>query len=916
MPVQQNPSPEELPNHNRSSSIPIQSQEIPEEYPDPTILLAAQQPPNADSLIAAVDTPTSVAHSEDSSATEKVAADNTFVERLHRLNQVSLELAHFVDMDQLCHAAVDLGLQELNFDRVGILLTGNDTSSVYGSYGTDENGYLRDERTVSFRIVDNALLANYIQYYDQREPCLLDHRTGKYGKEVNSHDWSAIAGLWDDEHVVGYLFVDNLLHRRSHTAEDTLILARFAKTLGHLMAHLRIERKLSERRAAANLFLSQMSALSAVIATLTTCESFDDLCYKAIELGRSQLSFDRLGLWFTTEDPDWVVGSYGTDLNGTIRDERQQYFDLDDDHRIGQQLQNHERYIYEPSILLSDGFDTEVAYHGWKAVAALWNGSQIIGYLFTDNLITQHPYSENEGELLSLYALLLGHLCTQMKVEQVLRERENSYRTLIDAIPDYMFVVTRDGLVLDYHEAQPATLDVPLVEMVGKHVHDIVYTKAATLYMAAIEEATTTGRIVTFEYPLRLADSFYYLEVRVTAGTDDKTIVLVRDITAGKLLEDQLIAAQKMESLGRMASGIAHDFNNLLTVIQGFASVSAALATDGSPRLLKALERIRIASEKGARLTNQLLLFAKKQVVQPQIFHVQEQLHALTTILEPLLGENIALSFVSDDAIGNIYMDPGQFEQVMVNLAVNARDAMPHGGLLTIALCDVTVTSIDQNQWLQIPPGRYVLVEISDTGMGMDEETQKQIFEPFFTTKEPGRGTGLGLAICHGIVQQSGGHILVDSIADKGTVFSIYLPITSRKVVDRKESEHEPQRTGSETILLVEDDEPVRAVATEALSSQGYHVLECAGGHDALDKVLSYPGHIDLLMTDMIMPKMGGREVAEKFMELRPDVPVLLVSGYVGELPHALVDLPNVRFLSKPFSLYTLTTAVRMILDG
>lgn len=889
----------------------MQRHAMAEAYPDSAALRPTHRQSGSEGIF---DTPNE-AHADTLSVTDELAANSMFVDRLRRLNQVSLQLAQLVDMDQLCHAAVELGLRELNFDRVGILLTGQDTEFVCGSYGTDEHGHLRDERNLSYRIADNALLANYIQYYDQREPCLLDHRSGEYGKRLGSYDWSAVAALWDDEHVIGYLFIDNMLHRQRYTTEDDQIISRYVATLGHLMAHLRIGHKLGERRAAANLFLSQMSALSTVIATLTTCDSFDDLCYKAVAMGRQQLGFDRLGLWFTTDEPDQIVGSYGTALTGEIRDERHQRFNFRNDHRMGRQLQSRERYVYEPSILLSDAYDSEIAHHGWKAVAALWSGEQIIGYLFTDNLILHRPYSENEGELLSLYALLLGHLCTRLRVEEVLRERENSYRTLIDAIPDYMFVVTREGIVLDYHEAQPATLNVPLVDMVGKHVRELVYAKAANLYMDAIERAFTTGDIVTFEYPLRYEESSYHLEVRVTAGGDKKAIILVRDITAGKLLEEQLVAAQKMESLGRMASGIAHDFNNLLTVIQGFASVSTALATDGPPRLLNALDRIRSASEKGARLTNQLLLFAKKQVVQPQVFQVQEQIRALITILESLLGEKIALSFTSDDNIDNIYMDPGQFEQVLINLAVNARDAMPNGGLYTIAICNVVITEAEQNQWLPIPTGRYVLVEASDTGTGMSEEVKKQIFEPFFTTKEPGHGTGLGLAICHGIVQQSGGQILVNSTVGKGTVFSIYLPITNRETGDHEEGEREEQRSGSETILLVEDDEPVRAVAAEMLTNCGYNVLECAGGRDALAKALSYPKSIDLLMTDMIMPKVSGREVAEKFMELRPGKPVLLVSGYAGELPDALVNLPNVRFLSKPFTFHTLTTAVRTILD-
>jgi CheY-like chemotaxis protein len=260
-------------------------------------------------------------------------------------------------------------------------------------------------------------------------------------------------------------------------------------------------------------------------------------------------------------------------------------------------------------------------------------------------------------------------------------------------------------------------------------------------------------------------------------------------------------------------------------------------------------------------------------------------------------------------------MNPGQFEQIMVNLAVNARDAMPAGGTFTIATCIVTITETDSNQWLQLPPNIYALIEVSDTGSGMSEEVQKQIFEPFFTTKEMGKGTGLGLAICHGIIRQNGGHIQVHSQLDKGTVFSLYLPITERQPEVPTLFAEQVRTSGTETILLVEDDEPVRAMAAEVLVSHGYKVLACAAGSEALQRARDYAAPISLLMTDMLMPQMSGREVAEQFMHLHPGVPVLLVSGYVGELPESLVNQPNVRFLPKPYSILHLVEAVRTSID-
>ncbi len=906
------PKPPDKEQNANSSQLPASSPvpfpaPLPEGDPDSFLLWSSHRPSPA-AMAAFVE-----------KKSDPAAMDIDFTVRLAKLSDVALMLTRAANVDDLSRAAVELGRSALGFDRLGILLKGEEPGVLYGTFGTDEVGNLRDERTFSFAITQTPLLVKYIQEQDQREPALLNDIIRDQNFDQIATGWNAVVGIWDDGAAIGYLFVDNLLHQRPYRPEDHQILRRYAATLGHLFTHFRIEKTLSQRRTAANRFLNQMSTLSKVIAALTMSGSFDELCYNAIDLGRQELGFDRLGLWFTTDEPEYIIGSYGTDEHGNIRDERRQRFAFLDDYALGKRLRSRERYVFESGTLINAPDGTPL-HLGWKAAAALWNGEQIVGYLFTDNLLHGRPYSENEGELLGLYALLLGHLCTRLRIEATLRERETSYRTLIDAIPDYMFVVTRDGLILDYHEAQPATLAMPMAEMVGKTVHDVVYKKAANRYMAAIEEAFATGQVITFEYPLRYetADQgmiYYYLEVRVTAGNNDKVIILVRDVTNRKLLEDQLAAAQKMESLGRMASGIAHDFNNLLTVIQGFSSLATKVAADGPPRLIKALERINLASEKGARLTHQLLLFARKQVVQPQILYVNQQIQALSTIMESLLGETIALALHCDSTTGCIYMDPGQFEQVLVNLAVNARDAMPTGGCFSIATCNVSITANDTNQWLQLPSGLYVLIEVSDTGLGMSDEVQRQIFEPFFTTKEIGKGTGLGLAICHGIVQQNGGHIQVHSQVGKGTVFSIYLPISLRQPEEPRKFIEQKVSVGSETILLVEDDEPVRAVAAEVLSSHGYKVLECAGGKEALQYARDYPDPINLLLTDMMMPQMTGHEVAEQFMQLRPDVPILFVSGYIGELPDSFVNKPNVRFLSKPYTLLHLTEAVRTSID-
>jgi signal transduction histidine kinase/ActR/RegA family two-component response regulator len=837
-----------------------------------------------------------------------------YTERLARLSSVALALTRTTNWDDFCRMAVALGLQHLGFDRLGLLFAGEELGVLYGTYGTDRTGRLRDERTFSFNAVDHPLLFQYMHEPDQRVPCLIGLDMAELTPQETQNAWQAVVGLWVGDQVIGYLFADNLLNLRPYTPEEQSLLQRYAETLGHLATHFRIEETLSQRRAAANQFLNQMSALSNVIAALTLSASFDELCYSAIDRGRRELGFDRLGLWFTTDDPECISGSYGTDEAGKIRDERHISYRFLDDDAWGRWLRRRERYIYAPGTLIP-GPDGQPLSIGWKAGAALWNGEQIIGYLFTDNLLHQRPYSDNEGELLALYALLLGHLCTRQRIEEALRERETSYRTLIDAIPDYLLVITRDGLFVDYHAAQPAATEFPLAALIGKRLAEDAASPLITKCLAAIEEAFRTGEVVTWEHPLRYKKKTYHFEIRVTAGDNDRAVVLARDMTNRKLLEEQLLAAQKMESMGRMASGIAHDFNNLLTVIQGFTSVAATLAPPDATRLAGALERIRIASEKGARLTNQLLLFARKQVVQPQVLSVNEQIHAMTTLLESLLGEHIALSVSYDATAGYILMDPGQFEQILVNLAVNAHDAMPNGGCFTVATCAITVGDGEQNPWLSLPRGNYVLIEVSDTGAGMSEEIRQQIFEPFFSTKGAGKGTGLGLAICQGVVQQNGGHILVESAVGQGATFSIYLPVTTRLRAPSTPLVNHQGAAGVETILLVEDDDSVRATAVEVLSSHGYQPLACGSGREALALARNPDVDIALLLTDLIMPQMGGGEVAEQFLQLRPTIPVLLVSGYVGELPEDLVSRANVHFLPKPYTAVGLTNAVRKYIN-
>ncbi len=837
-----------------------------------------------------------------------------FSERLACMNRLILVLARSATLDELCRNAIDLGIRDLGFERLGLWLLSDEPGMIRGTYGTDEQGHLRDERNYHINIVENDLLLRFIQQPDQRHAYFLGSQIRDVNRQPVGEGWHVVTGLWDGESIVGYLFADNLLRHRPYTEQEGELLSLYAATLGHLCTHLRIENTLARRRRAANVFLSKMAALSSVTAQLTRSTTLDELCRNAIILGRTELGFDRLGLWFSDDESDRLCGTYGTDEQGNLRNEWGRVMSLEDDFPLAQALKGKERYAFQTGILIPT-LDGQPLNFGWKATAALWNGEKIIGYLFSDNLLQQKPYAEHDGELLALYALLLGHLCTRQQIEEDLREREASYRTLLNTIPDYMFVGSRAGVVLDCHVAHQPIPTLNVKHFVGKSVHNLVPPELAQLFLFSIEDAFATQRIASFEYRTTINKQLYFFEARVTAGDNNKVVVLVRDVTDRKRLEEQLYASQKMESLGRMASGIAHDFNNLLTVIQGFTSVAENQLPENASRLRKAFTHIRSATEKGARLTNQLLLFARKQPVQTKVININDLILGLKTILRTTLGEDSQLLLMLAPELNQVEIDPGQFEQLLINLAVNARDAMPTGGTLAITTQNIFLDGQASRRHFNTLPGPYIMLEISDTGIGIADDVQLKIFEPFYTTKAPGKGTGLGLSICHSIIQQCGGQIVLQSTVGQGTTFQILLP-QSMKVPDVAVVLTTPRvMTGIETILLVEDDAAVRAVALEVLSGQGYHVLECSSGPDALELAKNATYKIDLLMTDMIMPHMNGAEVAERFMQLRPAVPILLVSGYVAELPDEFVSRPNVTFLPKPYTLYSLTSTVRTILD-
>jgi PAS domain S-box-containing protein len=389
------------------------------------------------------------------------------------------------------------------------------------------------------------------------------------------------------------------------------------------------------------------------------------------------------------------------------------------------------------------------------------------------------------------------------------------------------------------------------------------------------------------------------------------------DITERKRLEEQLFQARKLESVGRLAGGVAHDFNNLLTAVLGYAELlEMELPADGETAGY--VHNIRQAAERAAGLTGQLLAFARRQVIEPKIVNLNDLILNLNTMLPRLIGEHIQLVMQPAPDLHSVRIDPNQFEQILINLVVNARDAIPlEGGRITVETGNVTLDTEYARRHEGVTPGEYVMLAVSDTGSGMEEAVQLQIFEPFFTTKEKGRGTGLGLATVYGIVKQAGGHIWLYSEAGEGTTFKIYLPrafAPAEEIATPVPSLAAPR--GSETLLIVEDEPAVRALVASALRGLGYYVLEAGGGEAAIRVAAAYAGTIHLLVTDVVMPQMSGKELAERLQATHPTLKVLFVSGYTeNTIVHHGVLEPGIDFLPKPFTLSALSQKVREVLN-
>jgi PAS domain S-box-containing protein len=507
------------------------------------------------------------------------------------------------------------------------------------------------------------------------------------------------------------------------------------------------------------------------------------------------------------------------------------------------------------------------------------------------------------------------------RAEQELRRSEEQYRTTIEQAPYGICRTVAEGRMTMVNSALVRLLGYSTAEEVmalnlARDVYRDPSDRERLMAMAHERSpaewpfATVWKRKDGTNISVRLAGR----AIRDDQGQPREFEVFVEDVTKQEALETQLRMVQKMEAVGQLAGGVAHDFNNLLMIMGSRAAMVLEQADDKEQVVAQAEEIVR-TTRRAAALTRQLLAFSRKQVLQPSVLNVNSLLAEMEKVLPRLIGENIEISIIASPLIGKVKVDRGQFEQVLMNLAINARDAMPQGGKLVIETSSVELGEDFVSAHPGAKSGRHVLLAVRDSGAGMDQETLARIFEPFFTTKERGRGTGLGLAMVYGIVEQSGGYISVSSVPGEGSTFSIYLPVVVEASPDVEPEEVLLAPGGTETILVVEDEEALRTVCARALRSKGYTVWEAANGAEALKILSAKPEAIHLLLTDVIMPGMNGPELSRQAKALQSNMRTIFMSGYSD----TALDLTTLQaqdaYLQKPFSTAKLAMQVRTTLD-
>ncbi len=651
---------------------------------------------------------------------------------------------------------------------------------------------------------------------------------------------------------------------------------------------------------------------------LIAAPDVDTVYRRAVELSRERLGLERAAIFLA--DGQRVRATYGTDMSGRITDERNHVIPMDEQWRERFRLRASNEPRWSLSLEpLQDWRNGHMAPRGqgWVAITPIQTAHKAVGVFCNDSAITKTPFDPVKQEIVAVFASLIANI-----IERKMVESERALlATALEQSAEAVVITDVHGTITYVNPAFEAITGYSRDEAIGKNPRIL---KSGNMDARAYDEMWKTllrgdvwaGRITNRRKDGRLYEAEQVISpIKSGTGEIRAYLAVSQDITRALELEQAVRQSQKMESIGRLTGGIAHDFNNLLTSILGFARlIRDTLESDHVCR--PDVDEIIRSGERAARLTRQLLAFGQKHVVQMQALNLNDAVRKIDPLLRRSLGEDVELVAQLDGKLPSVEADPGMIEQVLTNLALNARDAMPNGGTLTFMtrVAEISPERVASRKGAR--PGRHVCLAVRDTGVGMTEEVRRQIFEPFFTTKPKGQGQGLGLSTVYGIVQHCRGFIEVDTSPGKGAEFRLYFPVVDDAAQDIVETSPERVCSGVETILVVEDESGVRNLAVRGLAKLGYKVLEATHGGEGLNVFNRNDGRVDLVVTDVVMPIMGGPEMVEQLRKQKPDLRVLFMSGFTEDMKLDGVRVSqSAALLLKPFTIEALACEIRRLLD-
>ena len=661
-----------------------------------------------------------------------------------------------------------------------------------------------------------------------------------------------------------------------------------------------------------------LRAIVEIADDLIACADVDEVYRRAVELARERLGLERAAIFLN--EGARVRGTFGTDMSGHLTDERSHVIPMDDQWRERFRLRSQSEPRWSLSLEpLQDWREGRMSPRGqgWVAVTPIQTASHAVGVFCNDSALSKAPFDPVKQEIVAVYCSLLANI-----IERKAAESERALlATALEQSAEAVVITDVHGTITYVNPAFERITGYARAEAIGRNPRILKSGRMEARHYDAMWKTLQRGEVWTGHVTNRRKDGrFYEAEqtispIKSNAGDTTGYLAVSQDVTRALEMEQALRQSQKMESIGRLAGGIAHDFNNLLTGILGFARlIKDTLEPDHLCR--PDVEEIIKSGERAARLTRQLLSFGHKQVIQVQALNLNDVLTQVDPLLRRALGEHIELVTHLAAGLPSGEADPGMIEQVIMNLSVNARDAMPAGGKLTLSTEALELGEARADA-LHLAPGRYICLRVRDTGIGMTEEVKQQAFEPFFTTKAKEKGKGLGLSTVYGIVKRCRGFVEVDSAPGEGAEFRIFLPTVDERAEDVAPVPQTPPRGGTETILVVEDEGAVRRLTTRGLRDLGYRVLEASQGDEALRVFNQEGGRVDLLLSDVVMPIMGGPELVLQVRAQKPDIRVLYMSGFTEDMQLEGVHVSNAASLIlKPFTIEALASEVRRLLDG